>query len=125
MPRANKWFESRPEMLIFLDHLRIAQWSTAFFFLHFSDIDTLVSEDCVPFIIFRKMMFIFNITYHVPFIHHFPPFTIHIGNVILPNGFRFKGGVKIHDIIQTIYKIFKACIDSIFVVKVERFQQMI
>ena len=70
-------------------------------------------------------MFIFNITHHVPFIHHFPPFTIHIGYIILPDGFRFQWCVMIHDIIQTIYKMFKACIDSIFVVKVERFQQMI
>ena len=95
------------------------------FFLHFSDIDTLVSDDSVPFIIFRTRMFIFNITHHVPFIHHFQPFTIHIGYIIFPYGFRFQWGVIIHDIIQTIYKMFKACIDSIFVVKVERIQQMI
>ena len=50
---------------------------------------------------------------------------MHIGYIILPDAFRFQGGVKIHDIIQTIYKIFKACIDSIFLVKVERFQQII
>ena len=66
-------------------------------------------------------MFIFDITHHIPFIHNFPPFTIHIGYIIPPYGFRFQGGVKIHDIIQTIYKISKACIDSIFVVKVEQF----
>ena len=95
------------------------------FFYIFSDIDTLVSEDSVPLIIFRVRMFIFNITHHVPFIHNVPPFTMHIGYIILPYGFRFQGGVKIHDIIQTIYKIFKACIHSIFFVKVERFQQII
>ena len=85
----------------FLDHLRNDQWSTAFF-LHFSDIDTLVSEHSVPFIIFRARMFIFYITHHVPFIHNFPPFTIHIGYIILPYGFRFQGGVKIHDIIHSL-----------------------
>ena len=88
MPRANKWFDSRPEMLIFWT--TFASLSEVLLFWHFSDIDTLVSEDSVPLIIFRTRMFIFNITHHVPFIHHFPPFTIHIGYIILPDGFRFQ-----------------------------------
>ena len=73
MPRANKWLDSRLEMLIFLpsSHRSVKYC----FFDIFSVIDTLVFEDSVPFIIFRAMMFIFDITQHVPFIHNFPPFT--------------------------------------------------
>ena len=78
--------------------------SAKYYFLPLPNFDTLIPKVSVPIVIFRTKMLILNITHHIPFVHHFPPFTIHIGYIILPYGFRFQSCMKIHDIIQAIYE---------------------
>ena len=84
-----------------------ASFSEVLFFGPHSEFDTLISKDSVPIIILRASVLIFNVAHHIPFVHHFPPFTIHIGYIILPYSFRFPRGVIIHNIINTIYKFFE------------------
>ena len=123
MPWADKWFDGSPKMLIFWT--TFTSFGEILLFLPLPNFDTLIPKVSVPIVIFRTGMLILNITHHIPFVHHFPPFTVHIGYIILPYGFRFQRCMKIHDIIPTIYECLKACVDTIALIKVERFQQMI
>ena len=67
-----------------------ASFSEVLFFGPHSEFDTLISKDSVPSLIVRIRVLIFNVAHHIPFVH-FPPFTIHIGYIILPDSFIFQG----------------------------------